>query len=98
MKPNIYVTRNLPSEILDMLRVECEVAVWPHDEPAVPRDVLLREVRAVQGIFTLITEKIDAELRSSPRQRSDAEITFDVQLMLSECISSDDSRLGPKSN
>ena len=62
MKPKIFVTRAMPHEILAIMRAECEVNIWPHDEPAVPRDALLREVRDANGIFALITEKIDAEV------------------------------------
>ncbi|MCA1554645.1 MAG: D-glycerate dehydrogenase, partial [Chloroflexi bacterium] len=62
MNPKVYVTRQMPNEILEMLRAECEVSLWAHDKPPVPRDVLLREVRDAHGIFSLITEKIDAEL------------------------------------
>src|SRR5689334_21948153 len=61
-KPKIYVTRRMPDEIVSLLSAECEVRMWPQDEPAVPREVLLREVRDVQGIFALITEKIDAQV------------------------------------
>jgi len=60
----------MPDEILAIMRAECEVALWPHNEPAVPRDVLLREVRDAHGIFSLITEKIDAEvMEAAPRLR-----------------------------
>jgi glyoxylate reductase len=52
----------MPDEIARMLSAECEVRMWPQDEPAVPREVLLHEVRDAQGIFSLITEKIDAEV------------------------------------
>src|SRR5438270_5917090 len=62
MKPKIFVTRAMPDEIMALLQGDCEVAIWPHSEPAVPREVLLREVRDAQGIFALITEKIDAEV------------------------------------
>jgi glyoxylate reductase len=62
MKPKIFVTRAMPDEVLAIMRAECEVNVWPHDEPAIPRDALLREVRDANGIFSLITEKIDAEV------------------------------------
>ena len=61
-KPKVFVTRNMPEPIVAMLRGECEVSVWPQDEPPVPRDVLLREAREAQGLYTMLTEKIDAEL------------------------------------
>ena len=48
-KPKIFVTRKLPQAIIDMLSTECDIAQWSHDEPAVPRDVLLRDVREAHG-------------------------------------------------
>lgn len=62
MKPKIFVTRAMPDEILAIMQADCELNIWPHDEPAVPREVLLREVRDAAGILSLITERIDAEV------------------------------------
>jgi glyoxylate reductase len=68
MKPKIFVTRAMPDEVLSIMQAECEVALWPHDEPAVPRDVLLHEARDAHGIFALITERIDAEVMDAAPQ------------------------------
>jgi glyoxylate reductase len=67
-KPKIFVTRKLPQSIMDILSAECDLAQWPHDEPAVPREVLLREVRDVHGIFALITDRMDAEVMDAAPQ------------------------------
>ncbi len=61
-KFKVFVTRKMPEQILDLLRAECAVSGWPHDEPPVPRDILLREARDADGLYTMLTEKIDAEL------------------------------------
>lgn len=61
-KSTVFVTRQMPDEILNMLRAECEVSVWPHDEPPVPRAELLSNARDAHGLYTMLTDKIDAEL------------------------------------
>ncbi len=66
-KPKIFVTRLIPDEGLAMLRDVVEMQVW-EDELPPPRDVLLREVRTIDGLVSLLTDKIDAELMdSNPR-------------------------------
>jgi glyoxylate reductase len=66
-KPKIFVTRLIPDEGLAMLREVVEMQVW-EDELPPPRDVLLREVRTIDGLVSLLTDKIDAELMdSNPR-------------------------------
>lgn len=60
-KPKVYVTRNLPPQYLAKLRETCDVSAYALDEPPVSRDVLLREIRDCEGVFTLLTEKVDAE-------------------------------------
>lgn len=61
MKPNVYVTRQVPEAGIAMLRSECEVEIWEGELP-VPRDVLLEKVRDIDGLFCLLTERIDEEL------------------------------------
>ncbi len=61
-KPKVFVTRKMPEAILNLLRAECEVSVYAHDEPPVPRAQLLREAHDAHGLYTMLTEQIDAEL------------------------------------
>ncbi|MDI3535000.1 MAG: glyoxylate reductase [Thermosediminibacterales bacterium] len=63
MKPKVYVTRKIPERGLKMLRDFAEVKVWDGELPP-PRDVLLKEVEQVDGLVSLLTEKIDEELFS----------------------------------
>ncbi len=60
-RPKVYVTRQIPKPGLDLLRSLTEVKVWPEELPP-PRDVLLQEVEEVDGLLTLLTDTIDAEL------------------------------------
>lgn len=59
--PRVFVTRQIAPEAIEMLRAHAEVKVWEEDR-AIPRDVLLREVAGVDGLLSLLTEKIDDEL------------------------------------
>lgn len=59
--PTAYVTRRIPAGALELLRAHCTVRQWDDDLP-VPREVLLREVAGADGLFCLLTERIDAEL------------------------------------
>jgi len=61
MKPKVYVTRQVPSQGIDMLQRECEVEMWEGELP-VPRHVLLNKVSDVEGLYCLLTERIDREL------------------------------------
>ena len=66
-KPKVFVTRLIPDEGLAMIRGWAEMQVW-EDELPPPREVLLREVRDIDGLLSLLTDKIDAELMdAAPR-------------------------------
>lgn len=64
-RPRVYVTRRIPQPAIDLLLPECQVRMWPEDETAVPREILIEELRNAEGVLTLLTERIDAELLSS---------------------------------
>jgi lactate dehydrogenase-like 2-hydroxyacid dehydrogenase len=57
--PTVFVTREIPEVGLEILRTACNTRVWPGDMPP-PREALLDEVRGVDGILSLITDRIDA--------------------------------------
>ncbi len=59
--PVVYVTRRIPEEGLELLRPHVTLRMWDADVP-VPREVLLREAAEAEGLLTLLTERIDAEL------------------------------------
>jgi glyoxylate reductase len=61
MKPKVYVTRIIPEKGLEILREAADVKVWQNELPP-PREVLLKEVEDVDGLVSLLTDKIDAEL------------------------------------
>ena len=60
-KPKVFVTRGIYDEGLDLLKEKCDVEVWPGELPP-PRDVLLEKVEDVEGLLSLLTDKVDDEL------------------------------------
>lgn len=61
MKPRVYVTRQLPREGMDLLEGDCEVDFNPHDR-GMTREELLACVKDVDGLVTLLSDNIDAEV------------------------------------
>ncbi|MCG0314187.1 MAG: D-glycerate dehydrogenase, partial [Calditerricola sp.] len=60
-KPYVYLTRKVDEDIVQRLAEECEVGVWEGDEP-VPRDVLEAESARADGLYVMVTDRIDAAL------------------------------------
>lgn len=61
MKPLAIVTRGLPEGWLDSLAPECELVVGPAEMPGWC-DATLSRLPDAEGILTMLTERIDAEL------------------------------------
>lgn len=58
----VFVTRVIPAAGLDLVRERVdEVEIWPDELPP-PRDVLLASVRGVDGLLSLLTDRVDDEL------------------------------------
>lgn len=62
LKPKVYVTRKLPEVVINKLKVFSEVSMWKEEDTPVPREVLLREIEDVDGLFCLLTDTIDKEV------------------------------------
>jgi glyoxylate reductase len=60
-RPRVFVSRIIPSAGLDRVTAETEATVWPDELPP-PRDELLSAVEGCDGILTLLTDRVDAEL------------------------------------
>jgi glyoxylate reductase len=66
----VFVTRRLPGTALERLAAEHEVEVWPGDLPPSPEE-LRAHVADVEGLLSLLTERIDAELlAAAPKLRA----------------------------
>lgn len=66
-KPKVFVTRIIPDRGLQTILQNTDATVW-QDELPPPRDVLLQRARECDGLVTLLTDRIDAELMdAAPR-------------------------------
>jgi glyoxylate reductase len=57
----VFVTRDLPGPALDRLKQSHDTYVWPHREPPNPFQ-LKKQARDAEGLLTLLTDRVDAEL------------------------------------
>ncbi|MBA7614345.1 Glyoxylate/hydroxypyruvate reductase B [subsurface metagenome] len=62
VKPKVYVTRQLFDEAIEILEEHAEVEVYEGVDDAIPRELLLEKVVDVEGLLSLLTERIDAEV------------------------------------
>ena len=60
-KPTVLLTRNIPAAAQTFLYERCHVRHWQSDDP-IPRQTLLKWISGVDGLYCLITERVDAEL------------------------------------
>ncbi|MGA7193462.1 MAG: D-glycerate dehydrogenase [Anaerolineales bacterium] len=58
-KPKVFVARLIPEKGLDLIREFCDADIWPDELPP-PHEEIIRRVRDVDGIVSLLTDKIDA--------------------------------------
>jgi glyoxylate reductase len=59
--PRVFVSRVIPDAGLDIVRAAAQAEIWPDELPP-PRDVLLDKVRGVDGLLSLLTDRVDDEL------------------------------------
>lgn len=60
-KPKVFVTRRIPQVGLAKLQEVCDVDLWTHPLPPSRTD-LLERVGAIEGLLSLLTERIDEDL------------------------------------
>ena len=60
-RPQVVVTRRIPSAGLDLVQQASDLRLWDSDEP-IPRDILLEWIQGIDGLYCLLTERIDDEL------------------------------------
>lgn len=60
-RPRVFVTRIIPDDGLNLVQAHCDVDLWTDELPP-PREVLLRRVRGIDGLLTLLTDRVDGEL------------------------------------
>jgi len=67
-RPRVFVTRIIPDDAIVPIVAQTDADVW-QDEAPPPRDELLRRVAGVDGILSMVTDRIDDELldRAGPQ-------------------------------
>lgn len=60
-KPKVFITRRIPDAGLNLIYAECEVDLWDQDLPPTKTE-LLQHVPGVDGILSLLSDSIDAEV------------------------------------
>lgn len=63
-KPKIFVTRKIPEEGLKMLYEYFDVQVSEYDG-VIPKEMLLKKVKGIDGLLCLLTDTIDGEVMES---------------------------------
>jgi glyoxylate reductase len=57
-KPRVFVTRAIPERELALVRDFCEADIWTEELPPA-REVILERARGVDGILSLLTDRMD---------------------------------------
>ncbi|WP_106496801.1 2-hydroxyacid dehydrogenase [Lentibacillus sp. Marseille-P4043] len=60
-KPRIYITRKIPDEVIKPYKQFIDIRMWEKATEPVPRDILLEEIKHVDGLFCLLTEQVDQQ-------------------------------------
>lgn len=60
-KPKVFITRRIPDSGLKLIYEECDVDLWDQDLPP-SKEELLVHVPGVNGILSLLSDPIDAEV------------------------------------
>ncbi|MEM2357248.1 MAG: D-glycerate dehydrogenase, partial [Candidatus Bathyarchaeia archaeon] len=64
MKPLVFVTRDIPSNGLEILKEFCEVKVWSESFPP-PKQELIKNAKEAYGLLCMLNDKIDSEVLNS---------------------------------
>jgi glyoxylate reductase len=60
-KPRVFVARVIPDQGLNLIRDFCDATIWQEELPP-PREVILRETAAADGLVSLLTDPVDGAL------------------------------------
>ena len=63
-RSRVFVTRVIPAAGLDLVREAADAEVWPDELPP-PREILIEKVRGLDGLLSLLTDRVDDELLAS---------------------------------
>jgi glyoxylate reductase len=63
-KPKVFVARAIPEGGLELIRDACRAEIWSDELPP-PREILLEKVQGIDGLLSLLTDRVDAELMTA---------------------------------
>ncbi|XP_034951714.1 glyoxylate reductase/hydroxypyruvate reductase-like [Chelonus insularis] len=64
-RPKVLITRgDIPASGYSLLNEKCDLVVWKNTSP-IPRNELISMIKGVDGVFCLLTDKIDEEVINS---------------------------------
>jgi glyoxylate reductase len=66
-KPRVFITRRIPEQALKHLQKHAQVDLWEKEEPP-SKDVIMARSLGKEGLFTLLTDPIDADVIVSCKQ------------------------------
>lgn len=61
-RPYVFITRKLSENAIQPLMEIADVHIWNEEEKAVPREILLEEVKKADALLTMLSDKVDKEL------------------------------------
>lgn len=61
MRPRVFISRVIPEAGLQRVREQCDIDIWTEAMPP-PYETLLEHVRGVDGVLTMLTDRVDAYL------------------------------------
>lgn len=68
LNPKVFITREIPKPALDILKAKvANIKVWPEEVPP-PKEVIIEEVKDIDGLLCLLTDPIDAEVIKAGRR------------------------------
>jgi len=67
-KPKVFVTRIIPPAGLGMVREFCEADIWAEELPP-SSEMILERVRGVEGILSLLTDKMDGDVMDAAGEK-----------------------------
>lgn len=61
-KKKILVTRKIPQQAMAILQKNFIVDQWEEEDVPIPRDILLAKASQVEGIYSMLTDRIDVQV------------------------------------
>src|SRR5699024_9799336 len=62
LKPNVFITRRIPDESIEMLSKHFNISIWDKKNQPVPRRILKEKMKNIDGLLCLLTDNIDKSL------------------------------------